>query len=84
MPLRQAYQLVRLRDDRGGYLGAALPHDEEEKMLELMKKIEAYGFQCEAGILVNCNEWKDLKRTAQEIKDGLAEVQETIDEVLKT
>lgn len=29
-------------------------------MLELMAKIEAYGFECEAGPLVNCTDWQKL------------------------
>lgn len=30
-------------------------------MLELMAKIEAYGFECEVGPLVNCTDWQKLR-----------------------
>lgn len=52
-------------------------------MNELMEKIEAYGFECEAGTLANCKEWKQLKRVAQETADGLDQVQKTLNEVLE-
>lgn len=32
-----------------------------EKALELLAKIEAYAFECEAGPLANCTEWQELK-----------------------
>jgi hypothetical protein len=30
-------------------------------ILELIKKIEMYNFEQEGGLLVNCNEWIELK-----------------------
>ncbi|KAF0218828.1 MAG: hypothetical protein FD174_2611 [Geobacteraceae bacterium] len=30
-------------------------------IIELLKKLESYGFECEAGLLTNCIQWKKLK-----------------------
>lgn len=32
------------------------------KMFDLMEVIESYNFTCEAGPLVNCASWKELKK----------------------
>jgi hypothetical protein len=31
-------------------------------LAELVQRIEAYGFECEAGPIANCAEWRELMR----------------------
>jgi hypothetical protein len=43
-------------------------------METLLKKIEAYGFECEAGSLQNCEDWQRLRTSIAELERRNAEL----------
>lgn len=51
-------------------------------MKTLIENIEKYGFECQAGSLENCKDWKKLKKITSEIMEDLKKLEKTAQEAL--